>query len=168
MAERDLGALVHIAAEAQGQPGQRRFRIQVLNGANESGSFWLEKEQLAALGEAIEQVLRDEDYRHREKAPDDRAPVPVFPLNADYDFRVGQLSVGLDRERESMVLLIGEAVDEEEADVVRVSFSFERAYVLRREITSTVSAGRPPCPLCTAPLDPSGHVCVRTNGHHPH
>ncbi|MEX2081654.1 MAG: DUF3090 family protein, partial [Dehalococcoidia bacterium] len=29
-----------------------------------------------------------------------------------------------------------------------------------------VAAGRPPCPLCTAPLDPAGHVCVKRNGHH--
>ena len=26
-------------------------------------------------------------------------------------------------------------------------------------------AGRPPCPLCDEPLDPEGHICVRTNGY---
>jgi uncharacterized repeat protein (TIGR03847 family) len=29
-----------------------------------------------------------------------------------------------------------------------------------------VSAGRPPCPLCGAPLDPRGHICPRRNGHY--
>ncbi|MHB8593573.1 MAG: DUF3090 family protein, partial [Acidimicrobiales bacterium] len=33
--------------------------------------------------------------------------------------------------------------------------------------TSLVEAGRPPCPLCGLPLDPSGHQCPRTNGHRP-
>jgi hypothetical protein len=28
-----------------------------------------------------------------------------------------------------------------------------------------VAAGRPPCPLCGAPLDPQGHICPRRNGH---
>ena len=28
-----------------------------------------------------------------------------------------------------------------------------------------ISAGRPPCPLCDEPLDPEGHICVRTNGY---
>ena len=28
-----------------------------------------------------------------------------------------------------------------------------------------VSAGRPPCPLCSLPLDPEGHVCPRQNGY---
>jgi uncharacterized repeat protein (TIGR03847 family) len=27
------------------------------------------------------------------------------------------------------------------------------------------AAGRPPCPLCGLPLDVSGHVCPRQNGH---
>jgi uncharacterized repeat protein (TIGR03847 family) len=33
--------------------------------------------------------------------------------------------------------------------------------------TSLVASGRPPCPLCGLPLDPSGHACPRTNGHRP-
>lgn len=167
VAEHDLGQLVNIAAEAQGQPGQRRFRVQALNGAGESGSFWLEKEQLAALGEAIDQVLKDESYRHRPTAPDDVEDVPPFPLSADHDFRVGQLSVGLDKERSLIVLLAGELAEEGEGDLVRVAFSFRQAYELKQQISQTVAAGRPACPLCTAPMDPAGHVCVRTNGHHP-
>ncbi len=27
--------------------------------------------------------------------------------------------------------------------------------------------GRPICPLCSQPIDPKGHICPRTNGHHP-
>ena len=42
-----------------------------------------------------------------------------------------------------------------------------RGYELRRQIADVVAAGRPPCPLCGAPMDPAGHVCPRSNGHHP-
>jgi uncharacterized repeat protein (TIGR03847 family) len=29
-----------------------------------------------------------------------------------------------------------------------------------------VASGRPPCPLCGQPLDPTGHLCPRRNGHY--
>ena len=28
-----------------------------------------------------------------------------------------------------------------------------------------IAGGRPLCPLCQLPMDASGHMCVRTNGH---
>jgi uncharacterized repeat protein (TIGR03847 family) len=39
-----------------------------------------------------------------------------------------------------------------------------RTFVARA--TNIVAAGRPPCPLCGAPLDPQGHICPRRNGHY--
>jgi uncharacterized repeat protein (TIGR03847 family) len=38
-----------------------------------------------------------------------------------------------------------------------------RAFVKRA--MSVVSAGRPPCPFCTQPLEPGGHICPRANGY---
>jgi uncharacterized repeat protein (TIGR03847 family) len=29
-----------------------------------------------------------------------------------------------------------------------------------------VMSGRPACPLCGHPMDPNGHVCPKSNGHH--
>jgi uncharacterized repeat protein (TIGR03847 family) len=34
-----------------------------------------------------------------------------------------------------------------------------------RRARALVSAGRPPCPFCGGPLDPTGHVCPRANGY---
>ena len=34
-----------------------------------------------------------------------------------------------------------------------------------RRAAELVSSGRPPCTLCGRPLDPEGHVCIKTNGH---
>ena len=31
-----------------------------------------------------------------------------------------------------------------------------------------IRAGRPPCPLCGNPLDATGHICPRKNGHYVH
>jgi uncharacterized repeat protein (TIGR03847 family) len=38
-----------------------------------------------------------------------------------------------------------------------------RAFVARAR--RVVAAGRPSCPLCSLPLDPTGHVCPRQNGY---
>jgi uncharacterized repeat protein (TIGR03847 family) len=165
---REFGLLIHISAEAIGQPGQRRFRLLAMNEDGESASLWLEKEQLTALGEAIENVLRDEGFEYQAAPLDDRPEDPVFPLNATVDFRLAQLSLGLNRESRQLVLIAFEGADEDESVVVNMSFHYRTAHELQAQITSVVAAGRPPCPLCTAPMDPAGHVCVRTNGHHPH
>ena len=47
---------------------------------------------------------------------------------------------------------------------VRIDPADARAFVERAR--RVISAGRPPCPLCGQPLDPSGHVCPRQNGYH--
>lgn len=168
MPSRDLGVLIHIAPEAIGQPGQRRFRLQALNDLGESASLWLEKEQLVALGEAIATVLRDEGFDYVPAPMDDAPEPPVFPLNASLDFRLAQLSMGLDRDNRRIVLIAADGPEDDATMTVNMSFEFPLAFELRQQIERVVAAGRPPCPLCTAPMDPAGHVCVRTNGHQPH
>lgn len=157
---------VAIAAEAVGQPGQRRFRIQAADANGASATVWLEKEQLSALGEAIETVLREEGYEHLQLPPDDRPPPPVFPLSADVEFRGAQLSMGVNRDRKRLVLIATDGEDDGMALTVEVDYG--RGFELHGEIREVVAAGRPPCPLCGGPMDPAGHICPRSNGHQPH
>ena len=68
----------------------------------------------------------------------------------------------------------GEGIDPDEDDDededgpdllrVRMTAAAARSFVARAE--RVVAAGRPPCPLCGAPLDPQGHICPRRNGHY--
>ena len=60
-----------------------------------------------------------------------------------------------------------EEPDETSASMARFTITREQAAALAIRGTELVEAGRPPCPLCGNPLDPSGHVCPRTNGHRP-
>jgi uncharacterized repeat protein (TIGR03847 family) len=92
------------------------------------------------------------------------------------DFRVGAIALAWDRDEERVVI---EAQEETEAPVepltddvpedgpgvlrVRITASMARAFSQRA--MQIVSAGRPPCPLCGLPLDASGHICPRQNGH---
>ncbi len=166
----ELGPLIHISAEAIGQPGQRRFRLRAIAGDGQSASLWLEKEQLNSLADAIETVLTDEGFESRIRPLDDVEPDPVFPLNATVDMQIGQLSMGVNRDTRHVVLIASDRADAGEPDGTSVTFEFDyrRANEFREQARSVVAAGRPPCPLCTAPMDPAGHVCVRKNGHNPH
>jgi uncharacterized repeat protein (TIGR03847 family) len=165
----DFGRLVSVNGEAIGPPGQRRFRLCLL-GDGRSAACWLEKEQLAALGEAIEQALRDQGYQYVPPPPDDATEKPVFPLSADIEFVTGRLSIGLDPGEQILVVTAGDPAppDDPDSHEVRGAFSFEQGYELAQEIREVVAAGRKPCPLCSAPMDPGGHMCVKRNGHRSH
>ena len=57
-------------------------------------------------------------------------------------------------------------------DLLEPDHGSARLHLRRGQVTAfirvaveLVMSGRPPCPLCGQPLDPSGHVCPRSNGH---
>jgi uncharacterized repeat protein (TIGR03847 family) len=163
---RPFGELIHVSAESVGQPGSRRFRLLAMNTDAQSVFLWLEKEQLIALGDALETVLGDEAPEARSRALDDRPEAPVYPLHATTEWRIGQLSMGINRAEQSIVLIATEAGEEgAEAQALQLVFDYQTGTELREVITVVVASGRPPCPLCGAPLD-STHICPRKNGHH--
>lgn len=161
----NLGFAIHVGADAVGEPGRRRFRVMALGDANKAVCLWLEKEQLAALGEALKEAL-GEDPGSTMAGPEEE---PVFPAIWNCEFKVGQLTLAMDKE-ERRFELRGEPLAPEESDPAscQFSFTFEQARRLVPRIAAVIAAGRKPCPLCSAPMDPGGHVCVRANGHHPH
>ena len=161
----DYGPVARLEAEAIGEPGRRTFRVLAANDSR-AASLWLEKEQLAALGRAIETQLG----RLRALRADRDTPSPDpgggYQGQPALDFRVGQLALGFD-EREGMFLLLAYTVDD--ADEDRPTFSCQGTPAQFRSLASliekVVAGGRPACPLCGLPMDPSGHVCIRTNGY---
>src|SRR5206468_819489 len=82
----------------------------------------------------------------------------TFYLQAVHDKRV--ISVMLEKQQ---VAVLADA--EEGPDAVRVFLTPESAREFANRSNRVISAGRPPCPLCDEPLDPEGHICVRTNGY---
>ena len=50
-------------------------------------------------------------------------------------------------------------------DLVRVQLEPDAALAFASGAVAVVQAGRPPCPQCGAPLDPTGHFCPRRNGY---
>jgi uncharacterized repeat protein (TIGR03847 family) len=45
---------------------------------------------------------------------------------------------------------------------VRIEPDDARAFVRRAQVL--IAAGRPPCPFCGQPLEPTGHFCLGGNG----
>lgn len=172
-----------------GAPGERTFFLQARDGARVV-SVALEKVQVAVLAERLGALLDELDLRGI--APETDATVAAFevseapsdnggldePLNEA--FRAGSLTLGWDGGAERVLVEAraqdadGEAIDPEEddedddegPDLLRVRMTADAARSFVARATQVVAAGRPPCPLCGAPLDPQGHICPRRNGHY--
>lgn len=157
-----------------GAPGQRTFFIQAHDGARTT-SVALEKEQVRVLAERMDAML---DLLTRRSGDTSSIPVVARPQDRDdqplstpveEDFRVSVLRIAWDAEAERVLVEASSEPAEDEDDLsgdvltVRITGAAARAFVDRAE--SVVAAGRPPCPFCTLPLDPDGHICPRANGY---
>jgi uncharacterized repeat protein (TIGR03847 family) len=160
----DFGMVDAVDAEAIGEPGARTFRVRARSGSNYA-ALWLEKEQLAALGRGISQLLA-------ERAPGRGAPVPraiemgEFSAYPDVDMQLVRL--GIDFQETKVVLLADdqEGFDRGDTPTFRMEMSRAGALGLVRSIVDVVSAGRPKCPLCARPMEADGqHFCPGSDGH---
>lgn len=66
-------------------------------------------------------------------------------------------------DRERQTVLASDLTDG--PNVVRVQLHPQAALAFATGAVATVQAGRPPCPTCGQPLDPTGHFCPRRNGY---
>lgn len=165
----DLPDLDRFTAGTVGPPGQRVFYLQAMAGS-EVVTLRLEKQQVGALAQYLAELLHDLP------APaDDEVPTELELVEPVQErWIVGQLGVVFDESRDRMVVRADELVaEEDQADEVSpgmARFALTRgqvqAFVVRA--ASLVSSGRPPCPLCSRPIDPEGHMCIKTNGHKKH
>jgi uncharacterized repeat protein (TIGR03847 family) len=162
-----------------GQPGNRTFYLQAVHD-NRVVSVLCEKQQVAVLAERIGALLIEINRRFGTPLPPESevvADLSPLVMPVDAEFRVGTMGLGWDAEAESVVVELLAVTDtefdasvilddaEEGPDAVRVFLSPESARQFADRSERVISAGRPPCPLCDEPLDPEGHLCVRTNGY---
>lgn len=164
-----------------GEPGHRTFFLQAHDGGR-TCSVSIEKAQVSVLAERLDQLL---DSLLRQSGGS--LPIPAVvgtehvdssPLETpiDDEFRVVGLSLMWDEDTGRIVIECHSEEPDEDAidrpvaepstvDTLRVVLTgmAARAFVARAE--SVIAAGRPPCPFCTLPLDPEGHICPRQNGY---
>jgi uncharacterized repeat protein (TIGR03847 family) len=174
----DLPNPERLTVGTEGPPGGRLFFFQAREGELVV-TLKMEKVQVAALGAWIAKTLEDLPALGHLPGDDELEPEPfVEPAWA-----VGSLGGSYDIDTDRIVLIAAELTeddDEEEEDdeeedelllgrgaTARFLATREQMAALAIRATRLVEAGRPPCPLCGYPLDPSGHQCPRTNGFRP-
>lgn len=175
-----------------GTPGERAFFLQAREG-NRITSVACEKQQVSVLAEHLDRVLDEIVRRGAAGSPTSVGTGKardVDPLDAPIaeEFRVGTMTIAWDPSIDRIVIELFSNVDSEaeepepeavgehpagtdldeevEADevfVVKITASYAREFVTRAQ--SLVAAGRPPCPFCLQPIEPTGHICPRANGY---
>jgi uncharacterized repeat protein (TIGR03847 family) len=162
----------HFVAGAVGEPGARTFYLQARQGERVV-TVRLEKLQVAALAQRIEDVLAAVGDPMPDEQPDDDDQGLRLPFVDT--FRVGPMALGWDATSAQIVIEAQPESEEDEfielpdgavegPDVVRVRLVAGAARAFARRAATLVEAGRPACPFCGEPLEPSGHFCLRSGG----
>jgi uncharacterized repeat protein (TIGR03847 family) len=162
-----------LGAGAVGEPGQRAFYIQARTEQTQL-TVLVEKEQVALLAAEAVAFLDKiaDDYPELPfDIPSTQSVLrePTVPL-----FRARLIGLGFDPERELVLLELRERAEDDEVEVVEIDEDDDgyvaRIYATRAQVRAmaargieAVAGGRPPCPLCEQPMDPSGHRCPRWN-----
>ncbi|GAA1227162.1 DUF3090 domain-containing protein [Prauserella halophila] len=163
-----------------GEPGDRTFYLQASEDTR-TISVTIEKQQVSVLAERLSSLLEEIasrfDAEVPEEAPDELLDNEPLNVPVEEEFQVGTMGLGWDAESQAVVVELlavteGEVDEtvvlddtEEGPDAVRVFLSPPAARAFAARADRVVGAGRKPCPLCSEPLDPAGHICPRQNGY---
>lgn len=169
----DFDAPDRFVAGAVGMPGARSFFLQARQGGA-LVSVALEKTQVAALAGRISELLDTVEGLAGEapaRSGHDDRPLdePTVEL-----FRVGAMALAWDATARRVVIEaqpltdaggFAEVPDQapEGPDLLRVRVEPGRARDFVRRAASLIAAGRPTCPFCGEPLEPTGHFCAKAS-----
>ncbi len=175
-----------------GPPGGRTFFLQARAG-RQLVTVSCEKQQVSLLADRVNDLLDSfAAGQASEQAASAYADDGPLDTPIEDEFRTLTLALAWEPETESIVIEAHSAdlTPDEEGDldeaassveppaplvdadadavvdeVLRVRLSPPRARAFARRCALVVAAGRPNCPFCGGPLDPSGHICPRANGY---
>lgn len=154
-----------------GLPGERQFFLQVRSGAVLICAS-LEKEQVSTFAQRLDlltkQIQKQDLTKKVTKKIIDDEPLEQ-PI--ENDFAIGTISIAWSEDTEKICIELfnrGNFSTEEEEDedaeaVFYINLAQAQAFVQRS--MSIINAGRLPCPFCSLPIDPQGHLCPRANGY---
>jgi uncharacterized repeat protein (TIGR03847 family) len=167
----ELNPVKSITTGFIGQPGKRVFYLQA-QGQDDTVTLIVEKQQVEALAHGIEQFLTELHQKFPElpTASAEYNPAAMtLAVPVDPAFRVGQLGLGYDQDRDMLVLVAQEVVPEgrsaDEAGSARFFATRDQMRALGAYGLTLIKQGRPTCGNCGQPIDPEGHFCPRSNGH---
>ena len=169
MTEREMTPQVFTTGYT-GTPGHRAFYLQART-ESDTLTFELEKAQVSVLAEKLGELLLMID---REDTISGAQPVRDPALETDLtepEWRVGTIGLAYDEDTDVVSLLIepssGDEEADEDTDTVRFLLRRDQVRAFILHAMAVVAEGRPLCQLCGLPMDPEGHACPASNGHHP-
>src|SRR5438552_5652082 len=171
MAIYELDPVDRIAVAAVGEPGQRRFFL-LATGSGRTLTLGCEKSQLQALIVRVHQMLEAQQIETPERA--EAASNDAEP--GEPEWQIGEMGLGYHDARKMFVLVASQSAAgdpsealpaDEDAPSVRFWLSHDQVIAFSKQAESVLSAGRPLCPRCGLPMDPSGHPCPVMNGARP-
>ncbi len=166
MAIFELDPVDRIAVAAVGRPGERRFFL-LASGAGRTLTLACEKAQIQALLARLAQMMEAQGIEVPKQAADVATIEPGEP-----EWQVAELGLGYHEARRMFVLVAsqgptGEEGESDDAPSVRFWLSHRQVVAFSKQAESVLTAGRPLCPRCGLPMDPSGHPCPVSNGARP-
>lgn len=175
----EFNSMSSITPEALGEPGKRTFRLLVEDAAG-SAMLWMEKEQLFQLAMAItrlQAILPSSGEDRSAPSPSTDEAVTPSPSTGEgwgegegphFEFTVGKMVLGHEGTSDRFVIDAydaGEEEAEDDAPTIRLWGVRGQLRTFAAEALKVCAAGRPICPLCSEPMDSTGHKCARVNGH---
>ena len=151
-----------------GEPGEREFYLQVRAGSA-LVSASLAKTQASTLAQRLEilckQVAKEDVTLVVDRVERDDAALesPVVK-----DFAIGAISIAWDDSLKKIcveLFSIKEIEVEDEVPDITMNLTLGQAKAFISRTNAVVNAGRVPCPFCSLPIDPRGHLCPRANGY---
>jgi uncharacterized repeat protein (TIGR03847 family) len=124
-----------------------------------------------ALADAVDHLLDELAEKNPSLSTSDDMLVMDMSLEEplEPEFRIAQMGLGYDNDRDMVVLVIQGVpeTEEQEAVMARVSATRSQMRALSVHANRVVAAGRPICGNCGRPIDANGHFCPERNGHGP-
>lgn len=180
--ELDFDPVDAITVGVEGEPGSRVFFLEARQGSRLC-NLVVEKIQLQELGAQLLQLLEPS------AGQPNPAPEPVTSPGDPPGWRVGNIQLSLDEEGGQCTLLLeerralalddgdeeaeqSEQIDQAEGDddpslrAARLVATIGQLRALAERSLEVIEGGRAICPTCHLPINPSGHVCPASNGHH--
>ena len=158
-----------------GPPGNRTFFLQARSGSRLT-TVSVEKIHIQAIADRLSDLLEA-----TESVPSIVPASDNEPLDTPFEdeFRVTTMALSWDEARSVVVIECHDRDPDDDEEMeqaqeaglpaqiqsMRVAMPPPMAAEFVRRCKALVSAGRPPCPFCGGPLDPTGHICPRANGY---
>jgi uncharacterized repeat protein (TIGR03847 family) len=156
-----------LAPFAVGAPGNRTFFLGI-GDADEWVRIWVEKEHLLGMVEGIDKFsllltqlqISFSDVAEAPPSPyDTPSGLPVAELD------IVQLMLGYDEQGKATIDVVVQPSGAQEPEPAEVycQVTLGQLKKLRHRTEKIIAAGRPLCPICGGPIDPTGHICPEEN-----